>query len=72
MATDAKPYVIEARYIGTSELELVQTLRDWHEWGCYRSEKSMLEGLHLAKTTAASCQRYEFRIKGDTHESSDD
>jgi|SaaInlV_100m_DNA_2_1039680.scaffolds.fasta_scaffold40161_2 hypothetical protein len=59
-----KPYVIEARYIGTSELEHVQVLREWHEYGRYKTEASLLAGLNLAQTQATTCQRYEFRTKG--------
>jgi hypothetical protein len=58
-----KPYCIQARYVGDSTLELVQVLREWHEWGRYKTRESMMAGLLLAQSQASSCQRYEFRTE---------
>ena len=66
MGTKKKKYTLEARYIGTSELDHVQTLREWHDWGNYRNAESLQAALNLMRTQATTCQRYEFRIKKPT------
>lgn len=63
MATARKRHTIEARYIGSSELDHVQSLREWHDWSSYGSLKSLDAAMNLVKSQASTCQRYEFRIK---------